>query len=586
MSSHPCCFAPDHIADVARWFQFAKRGSQMSDDHFMCELNDKLSTRTPPIAEKASLVARDAAAISTASVFSVYVHTVTGKTITLNIQANDTIYNVKAKISDCETIPIEQQCLIFAKKQLENDRTVSSYSIQHKSHLNLALRIRGGPAWNDSYGWTDGYYGDESWADDAADYDGYENDANDANLDGSGGEDTSEWQVEEEYKRTINGDEDWLWRGKRTTRRRRDDNIYSAENDEPFWPDEEDIVHDAHGTPWFEDESGWWWWLDEESEEWQNTPHKFQVESNFTHNFYTGFADARGGDQTCPRGGLSLSSSAHRRQRDRQSLLLAAQGQQRNLANAARAEVRELRAQYALLVEKHEQFRSAVHRDLALIMQMQTMMFTSSAEVGSATKRLETRMNVGVNEVGRLNDSLDNISEKISELKVKMELQKKQTLCSFFARGCCTRPDCSYLHAAVADNKGKAKGKGKTPGFLKHSFTSLCGPLTAAEADHEKLLAQRSQTEKTAQKPPTSLADTLPPLTPKKTLMEQHVSSPVKHSLFDTDSVATPNTQKSNSSMDAETVAPAPVTYSTPDLASSLPRLPLSQSPPKTSLFD
>ena len=54
MSSHPCCFAPDHIADVARWFQFAKRGSQMSDDHFMCELNDKLSTRTPPIAEKAS----------------------------------------------------------------------------------------------------------------------------------------------------------------------------------------------------------------------------------------------------------------------------------------------------------------------------------------------------------------------------------------------------------------------------------------------------------------------------------------------------------------------------------------------------
>ena len=89
--------------------------------------------------------------------------------------------------------------------------------------------------------------------------------------------------------------------------------------------------------------------------------------------------------------------------------------------NAARAEVQELRAQYAFLVERHEQFQVAIHRDLALVMQMQTMMFASSSEANSTTKRLEARMNVGVREVGRLNDSLDNISEKITEMKRKLE---------------------------------------------------------------------------------------------------------------------------------------------------------------------
>ena len=60
MSSHPCCFAPDHIADVHSHVlvraSVSYSDSQMSDDHVMCELNDKLS-RTSPRAEKASLVA-------------------------------------------------------------------------------------------------------------------------------------------------------------------------------------------------------------------------------------------------------------------------------------------------------------------------------------------------------------------------------------------------------------------------------------------------------------------------------------------------------------------------------------------------
>jgi len=73
-----------------------------------------------------------------------FVKTLTGKTVTIDVEAGESIEDVKAKISEKEGIPPEQQRLIFGGQQLQDGKTIDDYDVGDDATLHLVLRLRGG----------------------------------------------------------------------------------------------------------------------------------------------------------------------------------------------------------------------------------------------------------------------------------------------------------------------------------------------------------------------------------------------------------------------------------------------------------
>ncbi len=72
---------------------------------------------------------------------TIYVRTMLGRTISLEVGTKDTVERIKSKIEKREGIPPEEQRLIFGGRELENHHTLDSYNIQRESALQLMVNV-------------------------------------------------------------------------------------------------------------------------------------------------------------------------------------------------------------------------------------------------------------------------------------------------------------------------------------------------------------------------------------------------------------------------------------------------------------
>ena len=62
--------------------------------------------------------------------------------VTLEVNATDSILELKREIQDKTDVPLKKQSLSFAGIELENERTIFAYNIRNKSSINLVVRIK------------------------------------------------------------------------------------------------------------------------------------------------------------------------------------------------------------------------------------------------------------------------------------------------------------------------------------------------------------------------------------------------------------------------------------------------------------
>lgn len=73
----------------------------------------------------------------------VYIKTLTGKTLMINVDQNESIEGLKEKIQEKEGIPPDQQRIIFAGQELSDEKHFEDYSIKKEATLHLVIRLRG-----------------------------------------------------------------------------------------------------------------------------------------------------------------------------------------------------------------------------------------------------------------------------------------------------------------------------------------------------------------------------------------------------------------------------------------------------------